>query len=200
MALSDAPTRQGPQKKVVKQTKRRTKANPLGWFSDKQKLEAVKTYMLTGNHLMTCRIIGVSDVVLYNWRKSEWWKNAVQEIQSQEHFQLNTRLKSIIEKTFDAVEDRLENGEWIYDQKTGELRRKPVAMKDAHKVTIDLLNKQAELQKQKQQVVDQEHEEDRLLKLAEKFAEMVVNKKRTVDVDVVDVTPNDTTDEKMHQM
>jgi hypothetical protein len=39
----------------------------------------------------------------------------------------------------------LEHGDFIYDQKAGEIRRKPVAMKDAHKVAMDVAERRDEL-------------------------------------------------------
>ena len=63
-------------------------------------------------------------------------------------------------------------------------------MKDAHKVAIDLSDKQEALEKADKPVQTEEHVEDKLLKLAEKFADMATKKieqnnndRRTVEVE-----------------
>jgi hypothetical protein len=72
------------------------------------------------------------------WKSSEWWKEIEQELRIQEDLQLSQRLQKIVSKSLDVVEDRLDNGDFVYDQKSGKLKRRPVAMKDAHKVVMDM--------------------------------------------------------------
>jgi hypothetical protein len=183
VALSSSPAR------AARPSGKRKPAGKLGWYSDAQKLEAVKTYLITGNHAMTARMLGMHEQTLYFWRREPWWKEIESELRLQDDLQLSERLKKIVSKTFDAVEDRLEHGDWVYDQKTGELRRKHVSMKDAHKVGLDLLNKRHLMMDRIVNGLPSEQQEDKLLKLAEKFAELVTkknNEARTVDVEDVE--------------
>ena len=75
------------------------------------------------------------------------------------------------------VQDRLENGDWIYDQKEGELRRKPVSMKDAGKLAMDAANLRAKMNIQENHTVAAEHVEDKLAKLAKAFSDLANGKK-----------------------
>ena len=70
-----------------------------------------------------------------------------------------------------TVSERLENGDYGFNQKTGEIFRKPVNLRDAHKVTVDMIDKRNLLNgKQSQQTADLEIG-SKLDFLAKKFAE-----------------------------
>jgi len=163
----------------------------LHW-SDKQKMEAVNSYLLLGNLALTARILNIPEITLRVWKAQTWWKDAVEEIKTSEKMELTTRVKKLVNAALTVVEDRLVNGDFQFDQKTGEVVRKPVNMKDAHKVAIDMADKQTALEKAEVVVQTEEHVEDKLLKLAEKFADMATKKieqntnaARTVDAEDV---------------
>lgn len=164
-------------------------------WSDSQRIEAVKSYLLLGNLALTGRVLGIPEITLRQWKASAWWKDVVEEIKTQEKIELNSRLKKIVDASLTAVEDRLLNGDYQYDQKTGEIIRKPVNLKDAHRVAIDMQNRQDVIEKStKEDVKSDEAVENKLLSLAEKFAEMATmamgktkNDERTIDVVDVDV-------------
>jgi hypothetical protein len=170
-----------------------------GW-SDKQKMEAIQSYLVLGNLALTSRILNIPDCTLKVWKRSEWWKDAVEEIRTQERIELSAKMKNIVNAGLEVVADRMANGDFQYDQKTGEVIRKPVNMKDAHKVATDLQMRQEALQKATDGVSDTTSEagvEDKLLKLADKFAEMATKKieqkqleQRTIDVQDVEVKEN----------
>ena len=105
-------------------------------------------------------------------------------------------MKKLLDASLSVVEDRLINGDYQFDQKTGQVVRKPVNMKDAHKVAMDMQERQEMLDKA---LVEKEDTSDsgiesRLLKLAEQFAEMAskkiqqkVDDSRTIEVEDVSV-------------
>lgn len=137
MALSDSKmkymqTRSGGRRAVGDQRKR---------WSDSQKTEAVQTYMILGSLKLVAGALKIPFDTLKVWKASEWWKTLEGELRVQEDLQLSTRLTKIIARSYDVVEDRLEHGDFVYDQKSGKMRRKPVAMRDAHKVAVDLMEK-----------------------------------------------------------
>lgn len=160
-------------------------------WSDEQRMEAIQSYLLLGNLALTARILGIPEVTLRVWKASDWWKERVHEIKTQERIQLSSRMKKIVEASLTVVEDRLLNGDYQFDQKTGETIRKPVNMKDAHKVAVDLQDRQELLEKAASAdiLTKDESIENKLMSLAEKFAELAtkkidqkVNEHRTVDV------------------
>jgi hypothetical protein len=167
-------------------------------WSDKQKLEAVQSYLLLGNLALTSRILSIPEITLRVWKASEWWRVAVEEVKMQENMEMSSRLKKIVDASLGAVEDRLANGDWVYDQKSGEMRRKHVNLKDAHKVAVDLMDKKDLLEKKSGPVQAEEQDDERLLKLAEKFANFVTQKTQKeilpVVEDISDVEPKEESD------
>ena len=167
MALSD-----NERSKHLAYKPRKTTAVQSRW-SDKQKIEAIQSYLLLGNLAMTGRILNIPEITLRQWKATEWWNNQVEEIKLQEKVELSGKIKKIANAALTVVEDRLTNGDFIYDQKTGEMRRKLVSMKDAHKVSVDLMAKQELLEKNNNPLAQDIQDGDRLLKLAERFATFV---------------------------
>lgn len=177
-----------------------TGVNNMHW-SDSQKLEAVTTYLALGNLVLTSSVLKIPEFTLRAWKQKDWWKEIEGELAVQDDIQLSSRLKRIIDTTLSAAEDRIQNGDWIYNNKEGCLMRKPVNLKDVHKVTMDLVDKREHLSNKQTPQVSMEALDDRLVKLAEKFAEIAKNNvKPTIEVtDViivenVDGSSNDTSD------
>ena len=186
MALSD-----NEKSKHLAYKPRKTTAVQSRW-SDKQKIEAIQSYLLLGNLAMTGRILNIPEITLRQWKATEWWQNQVEELKLQERVELSGKIKKIANAALTVVEDRLTNGDFIYDQKTGEMRRKLVSMKDAHKVSVDLMAKQELLEKNNSPLAQDIQDGDRLLKLAERFATFVKPQTPLVErVDVVDVEVRD---------
>lgn len=186
--LSDVPSMKNRKRKQDRSILAKTNKS----WSDNQKMEAVQSYLLLGNLAMTGRILGIPEITLRVWKRTEWWKDAVAEIKSQERVQLSGKMKKLLDASLSVVEDRLINGDFQFDQKTGEVVRKPVNMKDAHKVAMDMQERQELLDKALTEKEDTSDAgiETRLLKLAEQFADMASKKiqqksdiSRTIDVE-----------------
>lgn len=189
MAISDNPNRQGQVSKV-----RRTQADAAEgvatWWSDKQKLETVQTYLMLGNAAMTARVLKIPEDTVYRWRKSAWWKEIEGELRVQDELQLSARLQKVVAKSMDAVEERLENGDYVYNQKTGEMRRKPVSMRDAHKVSMDLIDKRHLINNRNAPTASEEQMNDKLAKMMIQFANFAkgqLDKNNTIDVQDVTI-------------
>lgn len=159
-------------------------------WSDSQKLEAVQTYLMLGTVRMTSAALKIPEITIKVWRQSAWWKDLEAELRVQDELQLSTRLKKIAEKSFSAVEDRLDHGNYIFDQKTSQLRRVPVNAKDAHKIALDSVKQKDLIGQRNVERANDGQIIDKLNALANKFAEIAqgtYQKNRTVDVDIEDV-------------
>lgn len=171
-------------KSVPSNRRRAVDAAGRNW-SDSQKLEAVTTYLSLGNLMQTSRLLGIPEMTLRTWKQKDWWKEIEIDLKSQETLQLSARLKRIIESTLSVTEDRLANGDFLYDSKTGEMVRKPVSMKDAHKVTMDMIQRRDVIDNQQPKDVSLEQIDDKLAKLAQKFEEIASGKKTVEVTDVI---------------
>lgn len=147
---------------------------------------------------MTATMLKIPEVTVKVWRTTAWWKELENELKVQDELQLSTRLKQIAEKSFAVVEDRLEHGNYIYDQKTGKIKRVPVNLKDAHKVAVDSVNQRNLIGKKQVETINDGQIAQKLLQLANKFAEIAnqqYDKNRTFDVETVDVEEVSQSDE-----
>lgn len=154
-------------------------------WSDSQKLECVTTYLSLGNLALTSRLLKIPEMTIRMWKQKDWWKETEAELRQQETLELNVRLKKIIESTLATTEDRLANGDFIYDNRLGQMVRKPVSMKDAHKVTLDLMNRRDVLENKQPRDVSLEQIDDKLAKLAQKFEEIASGRKPIEVTDVI---------------
>jgi len=193
MSLSDSTT--GRKKSLPSTPVRSTLAPTNKQWSDKQKMEAVNSYLLLGNLALTGRLLNIPEITLRVWKATTWWKDAVTEVKASEKIELSARIKKLVDASITVIEDRMQNGDYQFDQKTGQTVRKPVSMKDAHKVAVDMQDRREILEKSEVVVQTEEHVEDKLLKLAERFAGFMVTKEieqrhdsnRTIDVDDIEI-------------
>lgn len=115
-------------------------------YSWSDKTKACQLYMLTGNMRVVADQLNINPDTLYSWRKSEWWPTMVAEIRATQRAKTGQRLTDIIQSSLEVVSDRLENGDIVLNNKTGELIRKPVSLKDAATVTNNLMTRQLQME------------------------------------------------------
>lgn len=142
---------------------------------------------MTGQVRLTCNLLKIPEQTLLGWKRTEWWNDCVKELQAQENITLNNKLKKLIDKSLDLVSDRLEKGDFFYDQKTGKVKRKPVVLKDVHKVAVDLIDKRDKLRTTENHVVAEENIMARLEKLNKSFEEFASKQGEKPPVVVTDV-------------
>lgn len=171
--------------------KKRDLKDTRKWYSDSQKLEAVKLWLVCGNLSHTAAALNLPLPTIRNWRYSEWWKELVEELKAEENIQLNNRLRAIAEKSMTVLEDRLENGDWILDRSTNSLIRKPVNLRDSTLAFNSLHDRRTKLLEKKEEKQDNKAVIDRLAALASKFEE-IANKRQPLQV--TDVQFVETTD------
>lgn len=143
-----------------------------GTWPEKKRMEVLTTFLATGSQAHTAAITGIPEQTIRSWRKQEWWNERIKEFKSDNTLVLDNKLTKIMDKALDAVVDRIENGEFMYDPRTGEIRRVPAKLRDVQKVASDMIDKKALLDKvtkgkeeQKQQITA-----DHLVQLAREFA------------------------------
>lgn len=125
-----------------------TNKTDTGVWTESKKREVIHTYLVTGNVAMTARIMDVPEDTLRYWRRQDWWDEWVREIRHSGKVELSGKMKKIVEASVAVIEDRILNGDFVFDQKSGEVVRKPVNLKDAHKVAIDMVDRQGLLEQE----------------------------------------------------
>ena len=142
----------------MKRPKARDRRYKKAHWTSNQKLQAVSTYLMLGNMAETAIVTGIPLPTLKLWKTTDWFKEYSLQLQTEDVQQMDSNLKRVIGKALKTVEDRLENGDAQFDQKTGEIVRVPVKAHVALKITTDLMTKQDKL---REDPVREEVEKDR---------------------------------------
>ena len=172
---------------------------PNTTWSQEARIQAVSQYLVLGNMALVSAVTKIPHQLLRAWKQQPWWAEVEAQVRSTETLQMDTKLSKIVDRSLDAVLDRVENGEFVYNQKTGEIVRRPVNMKDAAKVSVDLITKRELLRgnatERKETVAIPVA--DQLQALALEFAKWSQPKKQptTIDVESVEIVSQDTQDE-----
>lgn len=159
----------------VKATRKTTAHTPGNW-ADKKKHEALAFWVANGSLLETSKHCGVPYDTLKNWKAQDWWKDQVRDIQNEDYDKLDVRLSKALDKALDEVMDRLENGEDIYDPKTGKIKKMPAKLRDVNHAFNSIMDKRQLVRKQPTKIVEQQNTAVQLQNLAEQFAKFVTNK------------------------
>lgn len=169
----------------MKRPKARDRRYKKAQWTSNQKLQAVSTYLMLGNMAETAIVTGIPLPTLKLWKTTDWFKEYSLQLQSEDVQQMDSNLKRVIGKALKTVEDRLDNGDAQFDQKTGAIVRIPVKAHVALKITTDLLTKQDKLREDPVREEVEKTIDDRLLKLSEEFAKFAGKKlNQSVPVDV----------------
>lgn len=166
----------------------KTKANQPGWWDEKKKIETVTTWLATGSRTLTSKMVGVPLETIHSWIKSDWWKDMVHTVRESENTKLSAKLQKVVEKSLDAVMDRVENGDFVFDSRSGEIKRIPAKLRDISRVLNDSVqNKFLLLEKtEEKQVNEIKTTDQKLADLADQFAKFVKKKEHgTIEIEAV---------------
>lgn len=152
------------------------------WHSDNQRIELVTTWIATGNLALTAATLRIPEPTARRWKASPWFKQMVEDIRSEENLQLDAKLKKVVDKSVEALLDRVEHGDFQYDQREGRMVRKPISARDASTVTRDMIDRRELLQGKKTPEKDSSRKvEDKLIELATAFARF--SQARTIEAE-----------------
>lgn len=190
--------------KQVRSSRKRAVSTENARWSDRQKIECVTTYFLLGGNVkLTAEKLKIPYETVRTWKKTDWWKELEDDIRREERLTLSTKLRNLMDASLMEVEDRLKNGDWIYDQKVGELKRKPVSMKDAGKLAMDAANLRTKMDIQENHTVAAEHIEEKLSKLAKAFTDLAQGKRLDLenaeDIPFVEQISEESTQDAIHE-
>lgn len=175
--------------------------SPLGrtgtWYPDSTKSDALKLWLVCGNLKQVSASMNIPYDTLRTWRASKWWNEMAMEVRTEGHLALSHKMQKLADKAMEVTLDRLENGDSVIDNRTGELRLKPVSMRDAHQVAVSFQDRAIKLTAGPGDQAAQVQIGDRLAAIAEAFAKMVKLPKQheVIDVpfkDVTEATPQET--------
>jgi hypothetical protein len=119
------------------------------------------------------------------WKQQPWWAELVADIQSGEGQKADNKMSKTIDKALDLIMTRMEEGDYLYDQKTCRLVKVPLKARDLERVASGLFDKRQLIRKQPTSIKQSDlNQKDRLLELAEqfaKFAGMKLDKEKVIN-------------------
>ena len=143
------------------------KANANGWRSEKDRIRAATVYAVTGSAARTEEITGIPSGTIRQWKTQEWWPQIIDRIHQEKDDELSVKFTDIVDKTIEQINDRIEKGDYLYDNKTGELVRKPMGGKELGIVTSIFVDKRELLRGKRKIQMDQQSIKDKLDQIAQ---------------------------------
>mgnify|MGYP000882103540 FL=1 len=119
------------------------------------------------------KLTGVPYPTIEGWRRQDWWKELVEKMQAEDDQKLDAKTTKLIDKALEQLMDRIENGEHIYDQKTGKIKRMPAKLRDLNTAFNTILDKRQLLRRQPTKIIEQQSTALQLQNLANQFAGFV---------------------------
>jgi uncharacterized protein YjcR len=150
-------------------------------YSDSQKLEAVKLWLITGNLTHTAVALNIPLITVKSWRGSDWWDKLVADVRSENQITLSNKLRKIVEKSHEQLLDRIVDGDFVFGP-DGDMVRKPVPAKDLNLIAKDSLDRHLKLERKPQEEEATQKISDRLASLADAFTKLAGKRTQTVNV------------------
>lgn len=161
-----------------------------GRYSWEHKATAAQLYNQTGNMRLVSDQTGIPYDTLCDWKKSSWWGSIMDEIKIAKKAKQNTKIEELVATSLDLLQERINHGDWILNNKTGELVRKPITLRDMGAVVNALMTRQLQMEEMSERMEHRkETVQDTLNMLAKEFAKMnrTKNKQDAIDVEVKEV-------------
>lgn len=158
-------------------------------WSDQKKVEVVTTWLALGKVPMVEQVTGVPRATIKQWKLQPWWQELVNEIQNEEDLELDAKLRKVVDRSLEAVMERIDGGEFVLDSRTGTVKRIPVKLRDVHRVMADVIDKRSLIRNKPAQRQLEGQNVDILKKLADQFASWVkanIKEARVIEGDIVD--------------
>ena len=162
--------------KMVYVKAKKTLPHQGGHWSETKKQKAVCLWV-AGIPLTQIAVeLNVPHETIKGWRTTTWWNDIAKDLRSEESQKLDAKLTKILDKSLENIMDRLENGEFIYDQKTGKVKRAPTKLRDSTVAFNTLMDKRSLIRKEPTKIVEQQSTAQQLENLAKQFEQFVTGK------------------------
>lgn len=164
-----------------------------GWYDDNAKIKVISTYLATGNWSLTASLCSVPLQTINKWKQNPQFKELMDQVIIAKKTETKNKLTKQVDLALTVVEDRLQHGDFQWDPKTSQMVRVPVKVRDAHRIAVDMIDRQEILEANiaKIQSKEETSQKNALQDLAaafEKFSNTIKTEQKTIDVtDVVEV-------------
>jgi hypothetical protein len=165
----------------------KTKAKP-NWYPIEKKVHAACLYAVTGELKKVSELTDIPINQLKSMMGEQWWADTISQVRREENDQITAKMTTVIDKSLDATIDRIENGDWVLNARTGATYRVPVKLRDLTIPIGILTDKRQLLRGEVTSRSERLGQEDILKELGTKF-EAFAKKLGVKPIEVVDVQP-----------
>jgi len=157
-----------------------------GSWSEREKLEAVTSYLMLGKWPLVVAATGIPLDTLKKWKQADWWKEMEAEVRRSSNLQLSGKLKTIREKAAEIVMDRLDNGDFKVNPRTGVISRVGIPAKEANDILVKSIDREMLLQKLEERP---QVKEEAILERLTAIMETLSKQAKKTKGDIIDVEP-----------
>jgi len=148
-------------------------------YTREDRYKAAALFIGTGNSEAVSRETGIPGSTIRHWAQhDEDFQLICQEYQAECGQKWRYKYAQIIDETIEQIFDRIRNGDFVRDTKTGELNRVPVKAKELTIIEAIHFDKLRLLESQPTAIVQRESSDEYLQRLAERFAAMSIAHRR----------------------
>ena len=118
-------------------------------WSDEKRVEAVNAFLIYGSMRKVSDVVGIPVDTLRDWRKFKpWWKELENVLREEHDIGVAGELSDVVDKTISSIADRIKNGDFVYNPRSGEVTRVPVSASNLNKIAATMIDRKLTLQKQ----------------------------------------------------
>lgn len=161
-----------------------SKARPKGkdgWYPEEMRIEAVALYAAIGNCAEVASMLKMNAATLRKWKTTEWWDMMMRRVRAEGDEELDSKFSKIVNIAVDEINDRLKDGEYVYNPRTGKTVRVKPKMRDVAMVAATHLEKRQLLRGQPTSRTEKIDITDSLLRLANEFSRFTQAKEVVID-------------------
>ena len=145
-------------------------------WANKKREEALAIWLATGSIKEASVQTNVPLNTVASWHQSQWWKDRVKQIHQEADDRMDVKLTKAMDKALDGLLDRVQNGEMVYDPRTGKIRQVPAKLRDLNMAFTSIMDKRQLLRRQPTKIIEQTSTAQQLQQLADHFASFVNGK------------------------
>jgi len=142
--------------------------NP-SWFPQQTKIDACTLYCVYGDIDEVSKLTKVPPKYIREWKEEPWWNEIQKKVFVEQNEKLGSRISSVLDKSLNHIEERLENGDYLWDVRKSKLVRKPIDTKVLSNLFNNLVTRRQLIRGEPTSITTKLGVDDRLNHLAEQF-------------------------------
>lgn len=108
--------------------------HPKQWWPEEMKIAAVAAFAASGSVKKAAELAQVPYETVRRWKQQEWWADYLSRVRLEKDEELDAKFTKTVDKVLDLIDNRITEGETVYDTKRGTLVSVPMSSRDAVKV------------------------------------------------------------------